>query len=136
MADKKKDNTVPAATAAAPTTTTTIDPKIQLQFFDYVKNSQASNSGNAKGAVYTQQEADAGVQATYQQLLGRNALGADYKKALAIYLNQSQDTSGTGRAQAVADFITSTPEYRARQENDLLDGLYTMMSKDVQRARQ
>ena len=135
MADKKKDNTVPAATAAAPTTTTTIDPKVMSQFTELLKVSQANSTGNSTGAVYTQQEADAGVQATYQQLLGRNALGADYKKALAIYLNQSQDTSGTGRAQAVQDFIMSTPEYRARQENDLLDGLYTMMAKDVQRAR-
>jgi hypothetical protein len=130
MSGKEKKNTVPDAKAAAPTTTTTIDPKIQSQFFDYVKNSQASNSGNAKGPVYTQQEADAGVQAIYQQLLGRNALGADYKKALSIYLNQLQDTSGTGRAQAVANFVMSTPEYRARQENNLLDGLYAMIKKE------
>jgi hypothetical protein len=135
MADEKKDNTVPASTAAAPTTTTTIDPKVMSQFTELLKVSQANNTGNSTGVVYTQQEADAGVQATYQQLLGRNALGADYKKALAIYLNQSQDTSGAGRAQAVADFITQTPEYRARQENDLLDGLYTMMDKDIRRAR-
>jgi len=134
MADKKKDNTVPAATAAAPTTTT-VDPKVMSQFTELLKVSQANSTGNSTGAVYTQQEADAGVQATYQQLLGRNALGADYKKALAIYLNQSQDTSGAGRTQAVQDFIMSTPEYRARQENNLLDGLYTMMSKDVQKAR-
>ena len=134
MADKKKDNTVPASTAAAPTTTT-VDPKVMSQFTELLKVSQANNTGNSTGVVYTQQEADAGVQATYQQLLGRNALGADYKKALAIYLNQSQDTSGAGRTQAVANFITSTPEYRARQENNLLDGLYTMMSKDVQKAR-
>jgi len=129
-----KDNTVPASTAAAPTTTT-VDPKVMSQFTELLKVSQANNTGNSTGVVYTQQEADAGVQATYQQLLGRNALGADYKKALSIYLNQSQDTSGTGRAQAVADFIMSTPEYRARQENDLLDGLYTMMDKDIRRAR-
>jgi len=134
MAEKKKDNTVPASTAAAPTTTT-VDPKVMSQFTELLKVSQANNTGNSTGVVYTQQEADAGVQATYQQLLGRNALGADYKKALAIYLNQSQDTSGAGRAQAVANFITSTPEYRARQENDLLDGLYTMMDKDIRRAR-
>ena len=134
MADKKKDNTVPASTAAAPTTTT-VDPKVMSQFTELLKVSQANNTGNSTGVVYTQQEADAGVQATYQQLLGRNALGADYKKALSIYLNQSQDTSGAGRTQAVANFITSTPEYRARQENNLLDGLYTMMSKDVQKAR-
>jgi hypothetical protein len=134
MADKEKKNKVPDAKAAAPTTTT-VDPKVMSQFTELLKVSQANNSGNSTGAVYTQQEADAGVQATYQQLLGRNALGSDYKKALSLYLNQSQDTSGTGRAQAVANFVMSTPEYRARQENNLLDGLYTMMSKDVQRAR-
>lgn len=132
MADPKKDNKVPDATASAPQ----IDQKVADQFFAALKLAQANNTGNATGgAVYTQQEADAGVQATYQQILGRNALGAEYKKALSIYLNQSQDTSGTGRAQAVADFVMSTPEYRARQENNLLDGLYTMMAKDVQRAR-
>jgi hypothetical protein len=135
MADKEKKNTTPAATAAAPTTTTTIDPKVMSQFTELLKVSQANNSGNSTGVVYTKQEADASVQATYQQLLGRNALGADYKKALAIYLNQSEDTSGAGRTQAVANFITNTPEYRARQENNLLDGLYTMMDKDIRKAR-
>jgi len=132
MAEPTKDKAVPDATAATPQ----IDKKVSDQFFEALKLAQANQSGNAAtGVVYTQQEADAGVQATYQQLLGRNALGADYKKALSIYLNQSQDTSATGRAQAVANFITQTPEYRARQENNLLDGLYTMMAQDVQRAR-
>lgn len=132
MVEPTKDKAVPDATASAPQ----IDKKVSDQFFEALKLAQANQSGNAAtGVVYTQQEADAGVQATYQQLLGRNALGADYKKALSIYLNQSQDTSATGRAQAVQNFIMQTPEYRARQENDLLDGLYTMMSQDVQRAR-
>jgi hypothetical protein len=133
MAGEEK-NTVPPATSAAPTTTT-IDPKVQSQFFELIKNSQASNSGNAKGPVYTQQEADAGVQSVYQQLLGRNALGGDYKKALSTWLGQAEDTSATGRAQAVVNLIMQTPEYKARQENNYLDGLYTMFAQDVQRAR-
>lgn len=131
MADTKKDNAVPNPTESAPQ----IDQKVADQFFAALKLAQANNTGNSTGAVYTQQEADAGVQATYQQILGRNALGAEYKKALAVYLNQSQDTSGTGRAQAVANFVMQTPEYQARQENNFLDGLYNMMAKDVQRAR-
>jgi len=132
MAESTKDKAVPDATASAPQ----IDKKVSDQFFEALKLAQANQSGNAaSGVVYTQQEADASVQNVYQQLLGRNALGADYKKALSIYLNQSQDTSDTGRDKAVQDFIMSTPEYRARQENNFLDGLYTMMSQDVQRAR-
>jgi hypothetical protein len=124
--------TVPDATATTPE----VDPKVASQFADILNTLKANNSGNAaSGVVYTQQEADAGVQATYQQILGRNALGVEYKKALAVYLNQSQDTSGTGRAQAVANFVMQTPEYQARQENQFLDGLYNMMAKDVQRAR-
>jgi hypothetical protein len=132
MADPKKDNAVPSATESAPQ----IDQKVADQFFAALKLAQANNTGNsAGGVVYTQQEADAGVQAIYQQILGRNALGAEYKKALAVYLNQSEDTSGAGRGQAVANFVMNTPEYQARQENNFLDGLYTMMAKDVQKAR-
>lgn len=133
MASPDKDNKVPDATAAAPVD---LNSPVAKQFFELIKNSQASNTGNVKGAVYTQQEADAGVQSVYQQLLGRNALGGDYKKALSVYLNQSQDTSATGRAQAVVNLIMQTPEYKARQENNYLDGLYTMFAQDAQRARQ
>lgn len=133
MTSPDKDTKVPDATAAAPVD---LNSPVAKQFFELIKNSQASNTGNVKGAVYTQQEADAGVQSVYQQLLGRNALGGDYKKALSVYLNQSQDTSATGRAQAVVNLIMQTPEYKARQENNYLDGLYTMFAQDAQRARQ
>ena len=133
MTDPKKDNVVPDTTASAPVD---LNSPVAKSFFEFVANSKANQSGNAaKGAVYTQQEADAGVQSVYQQLLGRNALGQDYKKALSVYLGQSQDTSATGRAQAVVNLIMQTPEYKARQENEYLDGLYTMFAQEAQRAR-
>jgi hypothetical protein len=68
-------------------------------------------------------------------LFGRAGVGVDYKKALNIYLNQSQDTGAPGRQQAVAEFLQSTPEFESRQENRYLDAIYGAIQADVQKAR-
>jgi hypothetical protein len=106
------------------------------QLADLIKKSQANNSGNvATGAVVTRQDAEADVQALFTQMFGRSGVGVDYKKALNIYLDQSQDTGAPGRQQAVAEFLQSTPEFEARQENRYLDAIYGAIQADVQKAR-
>jgi hypothetical protein len=109
---------------------------VAQQLADAIKTAQANNSGNvATGAVVTRQDAEADVQALFTQMFGRSGVGVDYKKALNIYLNQSQDTGAPGRQQAVAAFLQSTPEYESRQENRYLDAIYNAIQADVQKAR-
>jgi hypothetical protein len=106
------------------------------QLANAIKIAQANNSGNAStGAVVTKQDAEADVQALFTQMFGRSGVGVDYKKALGIYLNQSQDTGAPGRQQAVAAYLQSTPEFEARQENRYLDAIYVAIQADVQKAR-
>jgi hypothetical protein len=106
------------------------------QLANAIKIAQANNSGNAAtGAVVTQQDAEADVQALFGQLFGRSGVGVDYKKALNIYLSQSQDTGAPGRQQAVVDYLQTTPEFEARQENRYLDAIYNAIQADVQKAR-
>ena len=93
-------------------------------------------SAGGSTAVYTQQEGDAAVQAVYQQLLGRNAQGAEYNKALNLAMQQSGDTSATGRMQAIQNYVMSQPEYIARSQNRWLDAIYNDMQKKIARARQ
>jgi hypothetical protein len=119
-------------TTSKPTVTTSVAD----QLAEFIKISQANNSGNAStGAVVTQQDAEADVQSLFGQLFGRSGVGVDYKKALNIYLNQSQDTGAPGRQQAVMEFLQNTPEFEARQENRYLDAIYTAIQADVQKAR-
>jgi hypothetical protein len=98
------------------------------------KVAQSSGSVQSKGAVYTQQEADYTVQNVAQQLLGRSLIGLDYNKAIKIAMAQSQDTSIYGRQQAVENYLMSTPEYQAREENKYLDAIYNEVAKNVQKA--
>jgi hypothetical protein len=110
---------------------------VAQQLADAIKTAQANNSGNvATGPVVTRQDAEADVQALFAQIFGRSGVGVDYKKALNIYLSQSQDTGAPGRQQAVAEFLQSTPEFEARQENRYLDAIYNAILADVQKARQ
>lgn len=129
MGETKK--TSASTSSSAPTKQSVAD-----QFASFLKLAQANQSGNAaKGIVYTQQEADAAVQSVAQQLLGRNVVGIDYNKAISAYLNQSQDTSSAGRQGAVINYLTSTPEYQARQENKYLDAIYNAVAADVRKVQ-
>lgn len=96
----------------------------------------ASMGGNVqKGPVFTNQDAEAYVQSIYQQILGRNAVGAERTKAINLFLNQSADTDVSGRQQAITNMIEETPEFIKRQENSYLDAIYNEVLKDVGRAK-
>jgi len=126
-----KDETKPKATTPAPAVT---DPN--AAFFARLKANMANSSGNAdKGAVYTVQDADAAVQNIWQQLYGKNAMGADYAKAVSLYINQSQDTGEPGRNQAVIEFAQSTPEFQGMQEDKYLDAIYATVQANVRKAQ-
>ena len=96
----------------------------------------ATMGGTAqKGPVFTTQDADAAVQSIYQQILGRNAVGAERTKAINIFLNQGQDTGASGRQQAVISMVQDTAEFRKRQENSYLDAIYNAVAEDVRKAQ-
>lgn len=117
-------------------TSTAASPNKSFDFAAAMKTYLANNNGNAStGTVYTQQDADAAIQSTYQQLFGKNAQGVDYKNASAAYLNQSQDTNEQGRQQAVVNYAQSTPEYKAQQEDKYLDAIYAEIDANVRKAR-
>jgi len=105
--------------------TTSVDFAAILQ---QLKASGGSVSGNT---TYTQAEADRDVQTIYQQTLGRNAAGNDYAKAIGIAMGQDKATSSYGRQQAVLNWVQSTPEFQARQDNVYLDGIYKAVAAHV-----
>lgn len=88
-----------------------------------------------EGPKFTNQDAEAYVQSIYQQILGRNAVGAERTKAINIFLNQNQDTDATARAAAVESMVQESPEFVKRQENSYLDAIYNEVLRDVGRAR-
>lgn len=96
----------------------------------------ASMGGNVpKGPVFTTQDANAYVQSIYQQIFGRNAVGAERTKAINIFLNQAAETDVTGRQQAVIAMAQDTPEFRRRQENRYLDAIYSRVAQEVREAQ-
>ena len=103
--------------------------------FAAVKAQGGGTTSGTGGAVFTKQEADFAVQSVYQQLLGRNATGNDYSKAVNIVMSQSQDTSTAARQQALTNAIMQSPEYKIKQENKYLDGIYTAVAADVRKAQ-
>jgi hypothetical protein len=97
---------------------------------------KASGGGvTTGGAVYTQQEANAEAQAVYQQLLGRNATGNDYSKAISVLMAQGSDTSAAGRQQALTDELMKSPEYKIKQDNQYLDAIYQSVANSVRNAQ-
>jgi hypothetical protein len=126
----KAENPTTAVSAAD------VNPNLQAAFIAAVKANMANSSGNAdKGTVYTVQDADAAVQNIWQQLYGKNAMGADYAKAVSLYINQSQDTGEPGRNQAVIEFAQSTPEFQGMQEDKYLDAIYATVQANVRKAQ-
>jgi hypothetical protein len=112
----------------------------KIDFAAYFKLAQANSSGSASGSgatgpVFTKQDADAAVQGVYQQLLGHNATGNDYSKAIQIVMNQSQDTSSSGRQQALTNTLMKSPEYQVKQDNQYLDSIYNAVAADVRKAQ-
>ena len=125
--EKPKTNSGTAAGTGAPKSAN----------FDQILANLASSGGvnTSTGPVFTEQEAAAAVQSTYQRLLGRNAVGAEYRKGINAFLAQSQDTSATGRAGAVEAMIQNSPEFIKRTENTYLDAIYNEVAADVRSTR-
>lgn len=97
--------------------------------------SSIAGTKQAKGPVFTQQDAVTYAQSVYQQMLGRNAMGAERTKAIGAFLGQSAETGVDGRRAAVENLIRQTPEFRNRQENRYLDAIYNAIEQDVRRAQ-
>jgi hypothetical protein len=96
----------------------------------------ATMGGNVpKGPQFTAQDAEAYVQNIYNQILGRNAVGAERTKAISMFLNQSAQTDVAGRQAAVTEMVQQTPEFRTQQENRYLDAIYNEVLQDVRRAK-
>jgi hypothetical protein len=89
----------------------------------------------SSGAVFTKQEADFAVQSVYQQILGRNATGNDYSKAINLVMSQSQDNSVAARQQALTNALMQSPEYKIKQDNKYLDVIYQSVANDVRNAQ-
>jgi hypothetical protein len=106
---------------------------------DFLKTLEMlSKSGGAvgtRGAVYTNRDADADVQAVYQQVLGRNAGGNEYAKAVTIAMGLGPDSGAAARQQAILNFVQNTPEFAARQDNNYLDAIYNAIAADVSRTQ-
>ena len=95
----------------------------------------ASRQGSGTGAAaFTAKDAEALVQSAYQSLLGRDATGDEYSRALGLALGQSKQTGATGRQQSVIDYIKGTQEYDAKMENKYLDAMYSQVAGKVQAA--
>lgn len=103
--------------------------------FAKVKASGGGTSSGTKGAVYTKQEADYAVQTVYQQMLGRNATGNDYSKAISLIMSQSNDTSPAARAAALTNEITKSSEFKKKQDNKYLESIYNAVAADVRKAQ-
>lgn len=95
----------------------------------------AAGMGGTVSEGPTRQDAVGSVQSIYQQILGRSSAGAEFNKAINLFMSQPAGTDMTGRQQAVVDFIQATPEFRKRQENRYLDAIYNAVAEDVRKAR-
>ncbi len=103
-----------------------------------VKAAQAAGLGGdvaAKGPTYTKQDAEAVVQSVYQQLLGRNAVGAEKSKAISMFFSQGSETGVSGRQQAIVDMVQDDREFTVRQENKYMDAIYNRIAEDVREAQ-
>jgi len=135
MSGETKKTDASSTTSASSTALTPGQQKAADQFKAALTAAKGLGSSTGTGAVYTKQEGDAVVQNVYQSLLGRNAVGNDYAKALAVYMAQSGDTGPAGRQQAIMNYVQNTPEYAARQDNVYLDAIYKEIAADVARTQ-
>lgn len=103
-----------------------------------VAAAQAAGLGgdvSATGPTYTKQDAEAVVQSVYQQLLGRNAVGAEKAKAISTFFSQGAETGASGRQQAIVDMVQNDREFIVRQENNYMDAIYNRIAQDVREAQ-
>jgi hypothetical protein len=105
--------------------------KGQIDLAALVAAAAGMGGTNQEGPAFTTQDAAAYVQSIYQQILGRNAVGAERTKAISIFLNQGEDTDATARAAAVEAMVQDSPEFIKRQENSYLDAIYNEVLREV-----
>lgn len=113
-------------------------PSSGIDLAALVKAAQAAGLGGdvaASGPTYTKQDAEATVQSIYQQLLGRNAVGAEKSKAINMFFSQGADTGVSGRQQAIIDMVQNDREFTVRQENKYMDAIYNRIAQDVREAQ-
>ena len=120
--------TKPTTTSSSTATPKAGSPDMQ-KILEFV--SKSGGAVGAKGAVYTNKDADADVQSVYQQVLGRNAGGNEYAKAVTIAMGLGPDSGAAARQQAILNFVQNTPEFAARQDNNYLDAIYKAIAADV-----
>jgi len=131
-----KEDNKPGTKSGTPAGTGT--PTSGINLADLIEKAQAAGLGgdvSSKGPVYTKQDAEAAVQSVYQQLLGRNAVGAERSKAISVFLGQGADTGATGRQQAIVDMVQNDREFVVRQENKYMDAIYNRIAQDVREAQ-
>lgn len=130
-----KENNKPGTKSGTPAGTGT--PSSGVNLADLIAKAQAAGLGGdvSQGPTYTKQDAEAAVQSIYQQLLGRNAVGAERSKAISMFLGQNEDTGASGRQQAVVDMVQNDREFVVRQENKYMDAIYNRIAQDVREAQ-
>lgn len=131
MSDDKKPGTKSGTAAGTGANTGGID----LAALVAAARSQGLGGDVASGPKYTTQDAASYVQAVYQQLLGRNAMGAEKSKAINVFLNQSADTDASARQQAIVDLVQGGEEFTISQENKYMDAIYNRVAEDVRKAQ-
>lgn len=127
----KEENKKPETKSGTPAGTGAKSNTINLA--DLIAN--APMSGDTSGPKYTTQDAAAYVQSVYQQLLGRNAVGAEKSKAVNVFLNQAADTDASARQQAIVDLVQGGEEFVIREENKYMDAIYNRIAEDVRKAQ-
>lgn len=131
--DGKKDKNKPKTESGTPAGTGGKKTGVDL---NELMKAYASAGGNvSQGPNFTSQDATSYVQGIYNQLLGRNASGAERTKGVSIFLNQAAETDLAGRQAAVVSAVQESPEFKARQENRYLDAIYNAVAEEVRRAQ-
>jgi hypothetical protein len=87
------------------------------------------------GATFTNADADYLVQQTYQQLLGRNATGQQYAKALQVAMSQDQNTNFYARQQAISNYIQQMPEYQMELEDKYMEATYNAVAASARKVQ-
>ena len=131
--DGKKDKNKPKTESGTPAGTGGKKTGVDL---NELMKAYASAGGNvSQGPKFTSQDATYYVEGIYNQLLGRNASGAERTKGVSIFLNQAAETDLAGRQAAVVSAVQESPEFKARQENRYLDAIYNAVAEEVRRAQ-
>ena len=105
-----------------------LDPKVQALM-------ASMGAGSSGAAAFTQGDADYVVQAAYQQMLGRNATGQEYARALQTAMSQSQQTGTYGRMQAVMNAVQQSPEYQMELEDKYMDAVYNAVAASARKVQ-